>query len=285
MEVSLDKIRKSWKSLEGYHTQVYFAPEAVAAYQQAGLDFILGYFASRSAPMGKVSDKVVASVFYVFKPELVSMAIPKAWDIIDPDKLTEIRYDAADKALRRILGDSIDSKDILIAAEITKKIALTATDNFAGRPLFAGHCNIAWPNIPHMVLFHAQTLIREFRGDGHMLALVTHGIKPLEALILDAAESNDVSVGFLKSTRGWSEDEWNATENELTEREIILKNDGKLSLTNKGQTLKTSIETLTDNLSSVAYSKITDEELNTLINVGKQFSEILSQANSFLKQG
>ncbi len=136
-----------------------------------------------------------------------------------------------------------------------------------------------------MVLFHAQTLIREFRGDGHMLALVTHGIRPLEALILDAAESNDVSVGFLKSTRGWSEDEWNATENDLTEREIILKNDGKLSLTDKGQTLKTSIETLTDNLSSVAYSKITDEELDTLINVGKQFSEILSQANSFLKQG
>ncbi len=285
MEVSLQKIRKSWEALEGYHTMVYFAPEAIADYQQVGLDFILGYFASRSAPMGRVSDKVVTSAFYVFKPELVSMAIPKAWEIIDPDELTRIRYGAADKALRRILGEEISSAEIAKSAEIASRIAHTAADNFAGRPLFAGHCNIAWPEEPHMILFHAQTLIREFRGDGHMLSLVVHEVSPLQALILDGAASKEHSISFLKSTRGWSATEWATEEDDLISKGLITKSGDDLAVTESGRQLKDAVETMTDRLSLVAYSQVSNEDLDILISTGKKFAENLAQANSFIKNG
>src|SRR5512132_3432075 len=34
----------------------------------------------------------------------------------------------------------------------------------AGRPLFAAHATLPWPDRPHLALWHAATLYREFRG-------------------------------------------------------------------------------------------------------------------------
>ena len=284
MDLNLTKIRESWKNLEGYHTLVYFAPEAINLYQQAGLDFILGYFASRSASMGKVSDKVVASCFYVFKPELVSMAIPKAWEIIEPEKLTELRYQAADAALVRILGNDKDSEDIATAATIARKIAESASDHFVGRPLFSGHCQIKWPTEPYMVLFHAQTLIREFRGDGHMISLVANEVGPLEALILHGAADIDVPISFLKSTRGWSDTEWNEVVTQMINKNLITKDNEKLKLTDSGSELKDKVESMTDRLSSIAYHNVSNDELDVLISVGKKIADKLAQANSFINK-
>ena len=27
---------------------------------------------------------------------------------------------------------------------------------------------LPWPDVPHLVLWHAQTVLRELRGDGHV---------------------------------------------------------------------------------------------------------------------
>src|SRR5581483_1661260 len=51
---------KMWRTLEPIHGMIYFAPEAAAAYQDIGIDdFRMGYFSSRSAPMGAVAADVV----------------------------------------------------------------------------------------------------------------------------------------------------------------------------------------------------------------------------------
>ena len=36
------------------------------------------------------------------------------------------------------------------------------------RPLYAAHAELDWPDEPQLVLWHAVTLLREYRGDGHM---------------------------------------------------------------------------------------------------------------------
>ena len=33
-----------------------------------------------------------------------------------------------------------------------------------GRPLYAGHADLAWPDAPHLVMWHALSLLREHRG-------------------------------------------------------------------------------------------------------------------------
>lgn len=115
------------------------------------------YFASRSAPMGAVTAKVVAATFYNFNPELIAAAIPAAWELASPATVTRVRYEIVDAVLPRVL-----------VAE--------AVPNADGRPLYAGHAELDWPDEPYAQLWHAITLLREYRGDGHIAALVAHGL-------------------------------------------------------------------------------------------------------------
>jgi len=69
-------------------------------YTTLGLDnHCAQYFASRPAPMGAVTAKVVAATFYNFNPELIAMAIPAAWDIASPEAVTRMRYEIVDEVL------------------------------------------------------------------------------------------------------------------------------------------------------------------------------------------
>ena len=58
------------RSLETLHALGYFAPEVEAELTGLGLrKGRMGYFASRSAPMGRVGPGTVAATFYVFNPD------------------------------------------------------------------------------------------------------------------------------------------------------------------------------------------------------------------------
>ena len=71
-------------------------------------------------------------------------------------------------------------------------------------PLAAANAALSWPDPPHLVLWHAQTVLREHRGDGHVAALLTAGLDPVEALVLFAADQ-DLDADWLRTRRGWSE--------------------------------------------------------------------------------
>ena len=116
--------RAMWKVLEPYHAMIYFAPEARTAYSEAGLKgYWMGYFASRSAAMGPVGPEVVAATFYNFHPRMVARAIPDAWRFSSPEQILAARYDSADAALRRLLGDAAEGATIEEAAELTSTAA------------------------------------------------------------------------------------------------------------------------------------------------------------------
>ena len=65
------------------------------------------------------------------------------------------------------------------------ELARTATEGCtaAGRPLYAAHASLPWPDAPHLALWHAITLLREFRGDGHIACLVDAGLDGIDALV------------------------------------------------------------------------------------------------------
>ncbi|HEX2296578.1 MAG TPA: hypothetical protein VHN37_14895 [Actinomycetota bacterium] len=233
--------RRLWRRLEAYHAVVYFAPEKKAEYDAAGLKGgWMGYFAGRAAPLGPASAELVTAVFYNFHPAMVRRSIPDAWSFSTPGRVLEARLRIVDAALRRLLGDR--AEDVADAADVC--LAAAAAAGVAGRPLFAANAALAPPPAPHLRLWHATTLLREHRGDGHVAALVAAGIDGCEAHLTLAA-TGGVPESELQPNRGWSDEEWAAARERLVERGLL---DEGGRPTPEGADLRRWVEERTDEL-------------------------------------
>lgn len=257
--------RRLWATLEPIHAMIYFVPEVFAAWKQLGFTHPrMGYFAQRSAAMGAVTAPVVAATFYNFNPATIERFIPAAWDIAQPADVVEHRYRAADQALRRLLGEAVDSAEMEWAAETALAAAESCRPD--GRPLFAGHAGVAPPDLPHLRLWHAATLLREFRGDGHVIALAAAGVSGLEAVVSYSATGDLFDEDFFRRSRGWSDEEWAAGEDSLRDRGW-LDTDG--ALTPAGRVARDDVEQETDRLAATPWQTLGGEAAERLaITVG-----------------
>jgi hypothetical protein len=269
--------RKMSRTLEPYHGIVYFLPEATEAYAALGITGRDGYFASRAAAMGPVSAGVVVATFFNFNPALVHHAIPKAWSITTPDALVAARRDAVDRGLRRLIGDAVDSDAMVRAAALARRAAAGCTT--PGRALYAGHASLEWPDEPHLVLWHALTLIREFRGDGHIACLVRAQLDAVEALVTHAA-SGAVPRAALQATRAWGDDEWNAAVGRLEQRGLV---DGQGAFTDAGTQLREQIEADTDRLALPAWEALGQDGCDELREIVRPWSRAISESGAFAR--
>ena len=130
------------------------------------------------------------------------------------------------------------------AAELARRAAESA-HRPEGRPLYAAHAELPWPAAPHLVLWHAQTLLREFRGDGHVAALLVAGLSGLESMILHIA-AGEADARFLRRSRGWSRQTWAAAQEGLRSRGLIEGEEPVL--TEAGRELRAGVEATTDRL-------------------------------------
>jgi hypothetical protein len=252
--------RQAWTVFEPIHAIVYFAPEARESFAAAGLrGGWMGYFASRSAPMGAVSADVVTAVFHNFQPEMVRRAIPDAWSYSTPERVLAARLAAADAALRRLWGDAAESADVREAAELAWGVA--ASLRVDGRPLFAGHAGLAVPDSAHLALWHACSLLREHRFDGHIAALTVHGVDGLASLLIAAAAGKGVDADTLRRFRGWTEEEWSESRERLRQSGIL---DEAGALTAQGNDLRTAVEDATDRLAAGPWELLDDSRRTRL---------------------
>jgi hypothetical protein len=272
--------RKTWRTVEPLHGMVYFAPEATDSYLQLGLQGQAGYFASRAAPMGAVSAGTVIATFFNFAPPLVRSSMAGVWDKTTPAQLVVARAASAGSALRRMLGDAADSPDVVTAAGLARRAALRAAEHPEGRPLFAGHAALEWPEDPLEVLWHAQTLLREFRGDGHIALLVDHGLDGPEAVVMHEA-TGELPSAFLRATRGWPDDQWDAAADRLRSRGWLEPSGpaGELALSGQGAAVRQSIEDGTDRLSVIAYEAIGENGCDTLRALVRPLSRVVVAAS------
>jgi len=272
--------RKTWRTVEPLHGMVYFAPEAAESYRRLGLVGQSGYFASRAAPMGAVSPGTVVATFYNFRPTLVRQAMDGVWDRVPPVDVLDARRQAAGDALRRMLGPAADSEDVVAAADLAVEAAVRAGERTEGRPLFAGHADLPWPDAPLERLWHAQSLLREFRGDGHITQLVRHELDGVEALVLHEA-TGELPAGLLRQTRGWSDDEWVAAAARLRARGWLQASDAgdPPILSDEGLAVRRDIEEATDRLSVYAYEAIGEEGCDTLRTLARPFSRAVVDAS------
>ena len=266
-DVTPDIARRTWRSLEAVHGMIYFTPDAPPRYADVGVaHHRSGYFGSRVAAMGPVSAEVVIATFYNFHPGLVRRSMEGLWERTTPTAMLEARLAAVDDSLRRAFGDElISSQELASAASVLHRAALVACSHPEGRPLFAAHARLEWPDEPHLMLWHAQTLLREFRGDGHIAALVVEELSGLDALVSHAA-SGDVPAAALQATRAWSDDEWVAGVASMADRGLVHP-DG--SFTDAGRAQRDRIEAATDRLAVAPWAAIGASACADLCALGK----------------
>jgi hypothetical protein len=265
--VDLGQVRRLWHLLEPLHAVLYYAPEAfeeAAALGYGTEERWPSYFPYRAAPLGAVGGRRVASAFYGFSPRMVHEHIDSAWRTASPEQVLAARERAVDRAYRAILGDRVDSPELAEAA-VSARRAAEAADT-AGRQLAAANAELPWPKAPHLQLWHAATILREHRGDGHLAALLVEGLDPVESLVSFAA-IGAASVERFES-RGWSPREWAAARDRLAARGLVDE-DG--IATEAGRGLRRRVEDHTDRLAAAPWRSLGPDAVSRLADLLGEF--------------
>jgi hypothetical protein len=273
--------RSAHNATNSLHSLIYFAPETEQELTRVGLrEGRMCYFAGRAAPMGAVSAGVVAATFYNFNPELVAKSIPAAWELASPAVVVGARFAAADAALTRLLGpDVTGSADMTTLAQALRDAVSACEPD--GRPLYAGHADLDWPDAPHLVMWHGASLLREHRGDGHIWALACAGLSGIEALVTHVATAKGFNPAFALSSRGWSQDEWDSAVSGLAARGLL---DGDGALTPAGQELRAEVEDQTDRLAAAPWEHLGEQRTEDVVRIGKTMTRAVLGAGAFPRE-
>jgi hypothetical protein len=267
--------RRLHRLVEPIHLVTYFCDEPTDALMALGLrNYWDGYFAGRAAPLGRVSAEVVHAVFYNFADGEVARHIPRVWDTATPEAALAAREQGSVAALRRILGDLADAPGLARAADLAATAATSAPTE--GRILYAALRTLPLPEEPVARLWHAATLLREHRGDGHIAALVAAGIGGTEAHVLHALSENIPAEKFGR-VHHLAADRLARVVDGMRARGLI---DASGWLSDAGRKTKERIESVTDDLAAPAYSSLEPGELDQLTTELEPISAALAAAGS-----
>jgi Helix-turn-helix family len=228
--------RAMWTLYEPIHAITYFAAEARAEFEQAGLrGFWRGYFAGRAAPLGAIGPAPVVGLFNSFAPSMVERALPAVWDLVSPAEALAARSRGA----AAVLAGVVDAREAARLADLLAPIV--AAHKPAGHALGAANLALPKPDDPHARLWQACTSLREHRGDGHVAALVAVGATGADIMVLRCGMGWDRAVH--QPARGWSDEDWLAATASLVHREL-LDADGKA--TEAGRAVVAEAEEITN---------------------------------------
>lgn len=240
--------RRLWQLYEPFHALTYFASDASDAFEEAGLrGFWRGYFAGRAAPLGAVGAGTVVATFHGFRRDFVERAVPAVWDAVTPARAIEARLEGVARTVRRLYGT--DGRDAFVTAADLARRALDGCDG-AGRPLYAANADLAWPDAtaePALALWHATTLLREHRGDGHVVALTHAGLDGCEASVLRLAVggAGEDQAAWIRRIRGWDDADWAGATARLAGRGWLARTG---AATTAGRDAHAAVEAATDRL-------------------------------------
>jgi hypothetical protein len=243
--------RHLWSLFEPVHAVTYFTPQAGAPFEAAGLrGYWRRYFAGRTAPLGAVGPGPVIAAFFGFAPAMVTRALPDVWTRITPQAALAGRAAGARAALEKLLPDAHDPA-VVEAAELLSAAAQAV--DLPGRVLAGANADLPWPDGPLDRLWHAATILREHRGDGHVAALLTAGVDGCESLVWRTMLDGGRLRETVQQARGWSDGEWQAAAGRLRDRGWLAE-DG--SATTAARTAYAQVEALTDRLAAGPWQRL-----------------------------
>lgn len=249
MDPDLGDVRRLWHAAEAVHAVTYFHGDARKVHAAAGLrGFWRGYFATRLAPLGPVGGALSCAVLHGFAPRHILRAVPEVWETVSPEAAIAARESGAAAALEATAGTAVDPAAVTRIADVLL-LALLRTADPAGRPLYAVNADLPAPQQPWARLWHATTVLREHRGDGHVAALVSHGLEGPQAHLLRLAITGEPAEVLLPH-RGWTEEDLAAGLEALRDRGLV-NGDGRA--TADGIAVRQDVEQATDRAASGPY--------------------------------
>jgi hypothetical protein len=262
--------RRMFELVEPIGALPYSAEDANEAMFALGFtDFWDTYFAGRAAPLGSAPADVVDALFFNFAPGEVARHIPKVWSTTTPRAAIAARRAGCAAALRRILGDEVDGPAFARATELLLRAGTSPPVH--GRPMHAALRALQPPDDVAERCFHAASLLREHRGDGHIAALVVEGIGGLEAHVLCALGQGLPAHRFGR-IHHLPRPQIDALVDGLRDRGLVAE-DG--TFTDEGRALHQRIEARTDALGAPPYDALSPEELDELIAALEQMAPAL----------
>jgi hypothetical protein len=254
----------------------FFSPEPNNSMAALGLrNYWDGYFAGRSAPLGRVPAEVVHAAFYSFTEGEVARHIPKVWDTTTPQAAHTAREQGCAAALRRILGDLVETPGLAHATEILAVASTSAPTE--GRFMYAGLRALPMPEEPVARLWHAANMLREHRGDGHVAALLCEQIGGTEAHVLSALASGIYPAESFGRIHHLPQARLAEVMGGLRDRGLL---DASGRFTDAGRATKGRIESLTDTLAEAPYADLELRQLDQLITLLEPISSRLAAAGS-----
>lgn len=275
-----ERIRRLARSAEVIHGLTYYSPEILTMTSDGFRGWWHTYFAYRPSPMGAVGPGVVTAAFYNFAPGFVARALPGVWSVMSPKQAHHRRLELVGAAIDRIFSDPGFAASFAETAALGKAAVGDLSPH--GRPLFAAYADQPWPSelasngSPESALggpsggvsstagldiWHACTLLREFRGDNHNLVLAASGIDGCECHVFMAANGHG-NQPTITGIRGWTADEWDTAVASLADRGYVNP-DG--SYTEAGRIVRSEIEAHTDALSLQPLRTLGSEQADKLI--------------------
>lgn len=270
--------RRCHNALNSLHATHYFSPDLGRELGALGVtDAPAVNFAVRAAALGPVGAGAVTAAFYNYKHDLVAQYVPAVWQQVTPEQALAARLRAVDTTLRRLLGEeAVASAEMAEAAELALRAAEGCSRS--ARPLYSAQADLPVPDAPHLAFWHAATLLREHRGDGHLAALMTADLDGLEALVTHTATGKGLAPKWVFSTRGWTQEEWDAAVARLRARGLT---DATGQLTEEGAALREGIERETDRLDAAPYAHLGAEGVARLTELGASFARTALGAGAF----
>jgi hypothetical protein len=254
----------------------FFSEEPNEAMAALGLrTYWDGYFAGRAAPLGRVPAEVIHAAFYSFADGEVARHIPKVWNTTTPEAAHAARQSGCAAALRRILGDLVETPGLSRAAELLADASISAPTE--GRVMYAGLRALPMPEEPVARLWHAANMLREHRGDGHIVALVSEQVGGSESHVLSALDMGVHPAESFGRIHHLPQPYLAEVIDGLRRRGLL---DSSGHLTDAGRATKARIESLTDALAEAPYDGLEPDELDELTTSLEPLSRRLEETGS-----
>jgi hypothetical protein len=275
-------------ALEPIAGQVYFSPEAHAAYAELGFNPSPGstrdgvalpdgpaYFASRGSLLGQVSGEVVAAAFGVFNPAVVVPAVAWAWTKVDAATICTARTRGGVAQLGRVLGPAPGG-----LARATDLLARAVEPlRPEGKPLFAGLRGLGLPGDALGDMWRLADTLREYRGDAHIAAWTSAELDATEVGLLTELYWRMPLRSYIR-TRAWSDADLDDAEGRLVERGLL----SDAALTPEGRALRERVEVSTDTQCQVIVETLGDD-FDELLNILGPWGLTLRDASAYPSQG
>ena len=279
-----ERARRLRNGVEPLAAGVYFAPEAHDAYAALGFDGspaaadgvarpeLKSYFTSRGACLGQVPCEVIAAAFGCFNPAVVVPAVTAGWEIAHRKALLAAREQGATAMLARVLGEQPDG-----LARITQLLRRAADGApWASRPLYSGLRSLGFPDHPLGELWRAADLVREHRGDSHVISWAVGGADAVEVLLLTEQWWGLPPRAYAPS-RGWGAADLDNGFARLHRRGLMTPDE---QLTAAGRAFREEIEVRTDELERPLVEAVGDD-LDELLEALDAWSEAIIDAGSY----